>query len=96
MADELTVWQIQDMHRRYPNTILKDKTVETDIWPHSRVVERDQKKIEKIIRARRQSAGRKSVGVVRSGTHRPILRPILYLKLVERMYELMEKELTWR
>jgi hypothetical protein len=94
MAQELTDWQTEDMSRRFPNTETPDEnTVETDIWPTSRLVERDQKKIEKIIRAR------KKVGkplVVRRGSQRPILRPELYEKLVKRMDELMMKELTWR
>jgi hypothetical protein len=96
MAQELTDWQTEDMRRRFPNTETPDEnTVETDIWPTSRIVERDQKKINAILRARK-TASRPRVGAVRAGTHRPILRPELYEKLVKRMDELMEKELTWR
>jgi hypothetical protein len=96
MADELTEWQKVDMHRRYPNTETEENAVSTEIWPTSRVVERDQKKINKIIRARK-NAGGKSVSRKPVGGHqRPILRPELYDKLVKRMDELMEKELSWR
>jgi hypothetical protein len=99
MAEELTAWQTEDMRRRFPNTEMPDEnSVETDIWPTSRVVERDQKKINKIIRARK-NAGGKALGVSGkpiAGHHRPILRPELYEKLVKRMDELMAKELSWR
>jgi hypothetical protein len=96
MAEELTAWQTEDMRRRFPNTETPDaNTVETDIWPTSRVVERDQRKIKSILRARK-TANRPKLGVVRSGTNRPILRPELYEKLVKRMDDLMEKELSWR
>jgi hypothetical protein len=96
MAQELTDWQTEDMRRRFPNTETPDEnTVETDIWPTSRIAERDQKKINAILRARK-TASRPRLGVVRSGTNRPILRPELYEKLVKRMDELMAKELTWR
>jgi hypothetical protein len=94
MADELTAWQTEDMRRRYPNTETEENAVSTEIWPTSRVVERDQKKINKIIKARKSS---NMIGTVkRSGSTRPILRPELYDKLVARMDELMAKDLTWR
>jgi hypothetical protein len=98
MADELTAWQTEDMRRRYPNTETEESAVSTEIWPTSRVVEKDQKKINKIIRARK-NAGGKALAVrsqVKGGHHKPILRPELYDKLVVRMDELMAKELTWR
>jgi hypothetical protein len=98
MAEELTEWQTVDMRRRYPNTETEESAVSTEIWPTSRVVERDQKKIDKIVRARK-NAGGKALAVrtgVKGGHVRPILRPELYDKLVVRMDELMAKELTWR
>jgi hypothetical protein len=100
MTAELTAWQTEDMRRRFPNTKMPDEhTVETDIWPSSRtarVVERDQKKINAILRARK-TANRPRLGAVRRiGTNRPILRSELYEKLVTRMDELMVKELSWR
>jgi hypothetical protein len=99
MTVELTAWQTEDMRRRFPNTKMPDEhTVETDIWPSSRmarVVERDQKKINAILRARK-TANRPRLGVIRTHTNRPILRPELYEKLVARMDELMVKELSWR
>jgi hypothetical protein len=61
-------------------------------------VERDQKKIDKIIRARK-NAGGKALAVttgVKAGHQRPILRPELYDKLVKRMDELMQEKLSWR
>jgi hypothetical protein len=98
MAEELTEWQTVDMRRRYPNTEVEQSAVSTEIWPTSRVVERDQKKIDKIMRARK-NAGGKALAVrtgIKAGSQRPILRPELYDKLVVRMDELMAEELTWR
>jgi hypothetical protein len=37
MGDELTEWQTEDMHRKYPNTTVTETYVETTIWPTSRV-----------------------------------------------------------
>jgi hypothetical protein len=96
MADELTAWQVEDMHRHYPNTEKEGNAVTTEIWPRGRPwLENNQKKINSIMRARRK-AGRPVFGPVRKGTHRPILREELFVKLCERMDALMAKELTWR
>jgi hypothetical protein len=95
MADELTAWQTEDMNRRYPNTTEEGNSVSTEIWPTSRVVVSDQKKINAIVKARK-AAGRPALGVARKGVPRPILRPELFTKLCERMDALMAKELTWR
>jgi hypothetical protein len=96
IAEELTTWQTEDMRRRYPNTEPDDGGATTKIWPTSRVVEQDKKKIAAAMKTRKSSGGRPLSLVVRSGTQRPILRPQLYAKLVKRMDELTKKELTWR
>jgi hypothetical protein len=96
IAEELTTWQTEDMRRRYPNTEPDDGGATTKIWPTSRVVEQDKKKIAVAMKTRKSSGGRPLSLVVRSGTQRPILRPQLYVKLVKRMDELTKKELTWR
>jgi hypothetical protein len=83
------------MHRRYPNTVLKEDTVETDIWPHSRVPETDRKKIREAMKARNKVGRAASVSAKGTST-RPILRPLLYDKLVKRMVALMEKCLSWQ
>jgi hypothetical protein len=97
MATELTAWQVEDMHRRYPNTDLKEDTVETDIWPRSRAQETDKKKIREAIKRprifRTHSPGIKGI---KGTSNRPILRPSLYDMLVERMTALMERCLSWR
>jgi hypothetical protein len=91
MADELTDWQTEDMKRRYPNTETEENAVSTNIWPTSRVVERDQKKINAILKNKSRTRV-----VARAKGQRPILRPVLFEKLVQRMDDLMGKELTWR
>jgi hypothetical protein len=103
MGDELTDWQVQDMHRHYPNTETPDEnTVETDIWPTSRTTDlRNKKKVKKIMIARKRQIGRKIISgktgiLVRSKIQRPILRLVLYEKLVKRMDDLMTEQLTWQ
>jgi hypothetical protein len=92
MADELTAWQVEDMHRKFPNTDLKENTATTKIWPRSRMPETDKTKIRA---AMRRPVIRKGSAKPSSG-NRAILRPELYEKLVKRMDELMSKELSWQ
>jgi hypothetical protein len=94
MASELTEWQTKDMRRRYPNTEIKGDSVETDVWPTSRLQEQDRTKIRA---AMKRGVIRKKPGSVRGGSStRPILRTELYEKLVARMTDLMEERLSWR
>jgi hypothetical protein len=94
MATELTVWQATDMHRRFPNTDLNGDTVETDIWPRSRIPETDKKKIRETMK--RSRTVRRSAPSVKDVSERPILRPSLYDALVARMTALLEKCLSWQ
>jgi hypothetical protein len=95
MATELTVWQVKDMHRHYPNTDLSGDTAETDIWPRSRIPETNKKKIRRTMKHSRTTI-RRSAPSVKSEQQRPILRPSLYDALVARMTTLMEKCLSWQ
>jgi hypothetical protein len=95
MATELTVWQADDLNRRYPNTDLKDDTVETDIWPRSRQPQTDKRKIREAMR-RSRSIRMMHLPSVKDVSERPILRPSLYDRLVARMTALMEKCLSWQ
>lgn len=98
MQQELRDWQVEDMKRRFPNT--EDPTFlssETTIWPRSRTYEQTHKNRVRTFR-KPMSALPRLVGTLgRPGTsHRPILRPALYERLIERMGALMARTLTWR
>lgn len=89
-AEELTAWQREDMKRHYPNT---DETIDgasTDIFPRSRKV------VQRSAAQRQQPQPRQGVGRKRLPSKRPILRPELFDKLVERMMALLEKTMVWR
>jgi len=81
---ELTAWQVEDMHRKYPNTETPDEhTAETDIWPTSRLA-----------LAKRAAEPERRRRVIVS--QRPILREVLRTRLHERMVALMQEKLRWR
>lgn len=99
MQQELHDWQAEDMKRKFPNT--EDPSFlssETTIWPRSRTYDKTHKGRTYQQRRRPMSALPRLVGTLgRPGvSRRPILRPALYDKLVERMGELMARVLTWR
>src|SRR5260370_2865783 len=85
MPAELTSWQIEDMHRHWPNTSRPDDhTAETDIWPRSRRSrehrrERHQRRVElhtlPVLR---------TTSPIVKGVRRPILRPELFAVLCQR------------
>jgi hypothetical protein len=98
-AEELTSWQREDMHRKWPNTERPDAmTAETDIWPHSRL---------ELAGLYKHSTGRPigrppGSGTVRRGhqaqhaaggrvhSTRPILRPELWDRLMDRFDKLLQ------
>lgn len=98
MQDEMTAWQKDDMRRKYPNTETPDpKSVQTTIWPRSRLAENDRKRV------RGKKAARMAIPVQhlpvqkaggRQRSTRPILRQELYDKLVARMQILLDS-LRW-
>lgn len=92
---ELTDWQTEDMHRHYPNTAVDETSASTEIWPTSRLVERDDKKVKAVLKAQRVAARKPTVSLRGTVASRPILRPELYDKLVKRMDELMSEKLAW-
>jgi hypothetical protein len=91
---ELTDWQTEDMRRKYPNTTVDETSASTEIWPTSRLVERDDKKIKATF-VKQRAAVRKPTVSLKGNTNRPILRPELYDKLVKRMDQLMSEKLAW-
>jgi hypothetical protein len=94
MGDTVTEWQVKDMHRRYPNTEVADDTVETDVWPTSRLAEQNTPRARRIVRAHKTQS-RPTVARVKAGTKRPILRQELYEKLKERVEADANKFISW-
>jgi hypothetical protein len=95
MAAELTAWQTEDMHRKYPNTTLEGNTATTDIWPRSRgVLGRITRAVP--LRLRRRFTRRITTAQAVAASLRPILRTTLADKLLARMAALMQKELKWQ
>jgi hypothetical protein len=92
MGEELTKWQTDDMRRRFPNTTVDDQSATTDIWPTSRLTERDRSKIKATLKA----SGKPVTHGVRVKTNRPILREELYEKLKARMDKLLSEKLSWQ
>jgi hypothetical protein len=94
-------WQTQDMHRRYPNVERPDdKTVETDIWPRSRISRpykprgtgRGRPRGHATTREKRRWYG----GKRRPGkSTRPILRPALWDKLVDEVEHFIQT-IKWK
>jgi len=99
MSHELARWQVEDMHRKYPNTTVPDPwSVFTLIWPRSR---KSKPHRPHIIGFKRGPYGRGLPRLVRPHhgvptAHRPILRPVLFERLVERMGVMMAEKLKWR
>ena len=95
MAPELTAWQADDMHRRFPNTTQEDdKTVSTEIWPRSRLTEKRKPPTTFTKPPRRVYA--KPRGGPPAHSTRPILRDELFKALCDRMAKLMGDALKWR
>jgi hypothetical protein len=104
MAEELTDWQRQDMHRQYPNTQEDQDSASTDIWPRSRLSEEAVQKERANRRAyfmRRQRSirnvgpRRQPGGGQRYRSQRQILRDVLFDQLEDRMDALMIEKLGW-
>ena len=93
---ELTAWQSEDMRRRYPETdTINPTTAMTTIYPRSR---RDANWLK-----RKRAVIRRGVTPVRRGpatrivapSNRPILRPMLFYRLRERMRLMLVREASW-
>lgn len=88
MFKELLAWQVEDMHRKYPNTTQDDeKTVSTEVWPRSRL---------SILRSMMRGNPRRVYAPPRAYSTRPILRSELFDILCVRMAALMDRVLTWQ
>jgi hypothetical protein len=103
LAAELVTWQVQDMHRQYPNIDRPDQfTAETHVWARSRLTaewhrqHRKPRSSRYLGRARRSQLQARVRQYVRGQQRstRPILRPVLLEKLEDRVQMLIH-ELTW-
>lgn len=103
IPEQLMTWQREDMHRQYPFVTAPNYvSAETSVWPRSRTYEQMHK--SKARQTKRLSALPRAVGTLgkpipRKGTGtstaRPILRPELFDKLVERMGAMLSANLKW-
>jgi hypothetical protein len=93
--EEVTKWQLEDMHRRYPNTTTSEAndtvTAETDVWPRSRLEVSPSGHAPQ--KGPRQAKPRIGRGIIHS--NRPVLRPELLQKLKDRMMALGREAIKW-
>jgi hypothetical protein len=99
MRQELMAWQVEDMHRRFPNSEQPDDhTTDTLIWPRSRTyaeTHRWPQNARPLTRRqmRPTAATPRLRGV--APAHRPILREELFDRLIERFRALLPEKLKW-
>jgi hypothetical protein len=93
MPNELTAWQVEDMHRRYPETKVEEDQASTEIFPRSRTYA--QTHPHRVAKPRRQIA---AMPVLRRQTklQHPVLRQALLDMLHTRMATLLNGKITWR
>jgi hypothetical protein len=96
MPEELTVWQVEDMRRTYPNTVIEQNSCYTEIWPRSRV--------RKAYVPTGHPRGRpvkalarppKTGGVRQVMARRPVLRAQLEKQLYDRMGKTLFEKVKW-
>ena len=104
--DELIDWQVEDMHRHYPNVDSDQEYVSwfTLIWPRSRTYDQTHKRSALHNRRLGQQRQRRALSSMprlkgtreeHFGSGRPILRPALFNRLIERMDDLLGERLGW-
>jgi len=100
MPQGLTDWQVQDMHRRYPETEATKVTDEeynasTMVYPRSRTYEQTHPHRAHPV-AKRKPVLSSMPKLITSGLRHPILRPELFDKLHSRMLALLNEKIKWR
>lgn len=94
ISREFFNWQAEDMRRRYPEVEEPDPhQVVARIYPRSR---KERVREASVSRGRRKRRPLVRIRRVRGSSNRPILRPVLFEKLADRMARMMEERLTWR
>ena len=98
MPQELTNWQTEDMHRKYPETRTEQLRTKdevsalTDIFPRSRTYEETHPH-----RVHPVKKPTRPLPVLRHTTmQHPILRPMLFDKLYSRMVALLDEKIKWQ
>src|SRR5262245_49771479 len=96
--EQFVEWQEEDMKRKYANLEFPDDMMAmTRIWPRSRLAMRGQR--QKRQTSARGRPKRAAPVIVRRGRvvfrARPILRPILFNMLRERMRRLLDRTMPW-
>jgi hypothetical protein len=91
IVQELHDWQVEDMHRKYPNISQAGDAVSTKVWPRSRTNTPRRRAIAKSGGKAKSSKGRTYIR-----RQRPILRPMLIESLRERMHALAERTMSWQ
>jgi hypothetical protein len=71
MAPEMTEWQVQDMHRTYPYTVVYHHQVSTVIWPRGQTAKQKEAALQ--LKAQRE-AERKAWHAASQGAERQTLR----------------------
>lgn len=90
MDEAFVAWQLQDMNRHYPSTVLDSpEIIYTMVYPRSRVVKRRSTAVNK---PKKRTTG---IVVPRHGVARPILRPELFEMLRVRMRGMLGA-IKWR
>lgn len=96
----LTDWQVEDMHRKYPETDSAYDTGENEysaytmIYPRSRTYEQTHPHRSHAA-PRRKPVLSSMPRLIKSGLRHPILRPVLFDMLHSRMVAMLEK-IKWR
>jgi hypothetical protein len=88
MRQEFITWQSDDMNRKRPQASETPNGVETIVFPRSN---RPRLGYYRYRPGKKLLLKRPPI----KGQRQPILRPILYERLCERMRELMSRELSW-
>jgi hypothetical protein len=101
IGQEMSAWQVEDMHRGRPFTMRNRaaKTAATLVRPHSRYEVNRSRKSQRRIARRARKHGELLALVsqpTRPRSTRPILRAELEVKLHERMSEAFRRELQWK
>jgi hypothetical protein len=93
---EVQNWQIEDMHRQYPETATSGNSAGTTVWPTSRTalqMRTHSPGVKPLIRRRKRARPRTGAG--RAGAARPILREELVERFNSRMLRLGQEKIRW-
>jgi len=101
MPQGLTDWQIEDMKRKYPETETAQVSEEeysatTMIYPRSRTYEQTHPQHAHHFAVARKPVLSSMPRLIQSAIRHPILRPVLFDKLLSRMTAMLGEKIKWR